>query len=76
MPSTPSACAISSDPPLLLYGKGAMPSFDDEAAIAVVGTRSCSPYGLRSAEHFGYSLAREGALVVSGLARGIDALGP
>ena len=33
------------DPPLLLYGKGAMPSFDDEAAIAVVGTRSCSPYG-------------------------------
>ena len=61
------------DPPLLLYGKGAMPSFDDEAAIAVVGTRSCSPYGLRSAEHFGYSLAREGALVVSGLARGIDA---
>ena len=61
------------DPPLLLYGKGAMPSFDDEAAIAVVGTRGCSPYGLRSAEHFGYSLAREGALVVSGLARGIDA---
>ena len=61
------------DPPCLLYVRGRLPAFDDEASIAVVGTRSCSPYGLRSAEHFGYSLAREGALVVSGLARGIDA---
>ncbi len=61
------------DPPLLLYGRGTMPAFDDEAAIAVVGTRDCSPYGLRTAEHFGYALARQGALIVSGLARGIDA---
>ncbi len=61
------------DPPLLLYGRGTMPAFDDEAAIAVVGTRDCSPYGLRTAEHFGYALANQGALVVSGLARGIDA---
>ena len=27
------------DPPVLLYGKGSLPLFDEEAAIAVVGTR-------------------------------------
>ena len=33
------------DPPVLLYGKGSMPLFDEEAAVAVVGTRKCTPYG-------------------------------
>lgn len=61
------------DAPLLLYGKGAMPLFDEEAAIAVVGTRKCSPYGIHSGEMLGYELARQGALLVSGLAEGVDA---
>ena len=61
------------DAPLLLYGKGAMPLFDEEAAIAVVGTRGCTPYGIRAAEELGYGLAKQGALIVSGLAKGIDA---
>lgn len=61
------------DPPVLLYGKGSLPLFDEEAAIAVVGTRSCSPYGERSAHRLGYELARQGALLVSGMAKGIDA---
>lgn len=61
------------DPPILLYAKGRMPLFDEELAVAVVGTRTCSPYGLDSAEKLGYGLAKGGALVVSGLARGIDA---
>ena len=60
------------DAPVLLYGRGAMPLFDDEAAIAVVGTRKCSPYGRHMAEELGYQLGREGAIVVSGLAKGID----
>ncbi len=60
------------DAPLLLYGKGAMPLFDEEAAIAVVGTRSCTPYGIRAAESLGYEMAKEGALVVSGMAKGVD----
>ena len=34
------------DPPILLYGKGALPMFDDEVAVTVVGTRSCTPYGV------------------------------
>lgn len=61
------------DPPLLLYGRGSMPLFDEEAAVAVVGTRSCSPYGIRTAERFGFEMSKRGGLVVSGLARGIDA---
>lgn len=60
------------DPPILLYGKGALPMFDDEVAVTVVGTRSCTPYGVRAASQLGYELARQGGLVISGLAKGID----
>ena len=61
------------DPPLVLYGKGSLPEFDREAAVAVVGTRSASAYGLMAAEKLGAELARCGGLVVSGMAAGIDA---
>ncbi len=61
------------DPPCLLYVKGRLPAFDEEAAVAVVGTRDCTPYGIACAEKLGYGLASGGAVVVSGLAKGIDA---
>ena len=60
------------DPPCLLYWKGHMPAFDEEAAVSVVGTRKSTPYGEATAEKLGYGLASGGALVVSGLAEGID----
>ena len=60
------------DPPCLLYVRGRLPAFDEEAAVAVVGTRSCTPYGISCAEKLGYGIARCGGLVVSGLAAGID----
>lgn len=60
------------DPPCLLYVRGRLPAFDEEAAVAVVGTRKCTPYGIACAEKLGAGLARCGAVVVSGLARGID----
>ena len=60
------------DPPCLLYVLGRLPAFDDEAAVAVVGTRDCTPYGVSCAEKLGHGLAAGGAVVVSGLARGID----
>ena len=60
------------DPPLVLYVRGRMPAMDEEAAIAVVGTRESSPYGEASAERLGRELAASGAVVVTGLARGID----
>ena len=48
------------DPPVVLYGKGSMPLFDEEAAVAVVGTRKCTPYGTGAASQLGYELARQG----------------
>ena len=61
------------DPPCLLYVKGRLPAFDEEVAVAVVGTRDATPYGISSAEKLGYGLTKGGAVVVSGLAKGIDA---
>ena len=45
------------DPPLVLYVKGRMPVMDEEAAIAVVGTRECTPYGTACGERLGRELA-------------------
>jgi DNA processing protein len=59
------------DPPLVLYHRGELPP-DDLATVAVVGTRRPSPEAMKSALELGMELAREGAVVVSGLARGID----
>ncbi len=60
------------DAPALLYCRGQMePS--DELAIAIVGTRHATPYGIRQAERLAGGLALAGFTVVSGMARGIDA---
>lgn len=61
------------DPPCLLYIRGRLPALDEEAAVAVVGTRTATPYGITAAEKLSYGLAAGGAVVVTGLARGIDA---
>jgi DNA processing protein len=45
---------------------------DDALAIAIVGTRRATPYGLATAERLAADLAARGVTVVSGLARGID----
>lgn len=60
------------DPPCVLYIRGRLPVIDEEVAVAVVGTRECSPYGTACAEKLGGQLAAAGAVVVTGLARGID----
>jgi DNA processing protein len=60
------------DPPMLLYVKGRFPDFDEEVAISIVGSRSCSAYGELCAQRLSYQIAGCGALVLSGLARGID----
>lgn len=61
------------DPPCLLYYRGQIPMIDDELAIAVVGTRDCTPYGVAATEKLSYGLAQGGAIIVTGLAKGIDA---
>ena len=62
------------DPPILLYCRGRLPLMDEEAAIAVVGTRSYTPYGALCAGKLGGQLAAGGAVIVTGLAYGIDSL--
>lgn len=61
------------DPPLVLYCKGKEIAFDEEVAIAMVGTRTCTPYGIRVAGKLAMDLARCGSVLVSGIAEGIDA---
>lgn len=61
------------DPPCLLYVKGRLPAVDEEAVVAVVGTRTSTPYGIRCGERMGYGITEGGGVVVSGLARGVDA---
>ncbi|MCX5687695.1 MAG: DNA-processing protein DprA [Candidatus Omnitrophica bacterium] len=59
------------DPPVVLYVKGKILP-DDKLAVAIVGSRLASFYGLQTAEKLGFELASQGITVVSGLARGID----
>ena len=60
------------DPPGVLFLKGTLLPVD-ALAIAIVGTRHATAYGLQQAERLAGGLARAGYTVVSGLARGIDA---
>lgn len=60
------------DPPTFLYSQGTVEP-RDELSLAIVGSRRCTPYGLRIAEKFATALAMAGVTIVSGLARGIDA---
>jgi len=59
-------------PPVALYVKGSIRGIDDQVAVAVVGTRQASPYGLKMSRNLAYGLARDGAVVVSMLTAGID----
>ncbi len=59
-----------SDPPEMLYVRG---KISDAPRIAVVGSRDCSAYGRQVAYRLAADIVRAGFVVVSGLARGIDA---
>jgi DNA processing protein len=59
------------DPPLALFCRGTLDE-RDKYAVAIVGTRRASPYGLRMAEKLGRELAGRGITVVSGMAAGVD----
>jgi DNA processing protein len=70
-PEYPACLATIPDPPHLLYVRGTLEPRDANA-VALVGSRSCTPYGKRMAERLATGLVRAGFTVVSGLARGID----
>ena len=60
------------NPPVLLYYRGTLPDFKSELCISVVGSRSVSNYGCKNAFYVSRDLAKAGAVIVSGMAIGID----
>jgi DNA processing protein len=70
-PGYPDPLKTIHGPPLALYVRGAWEP-KDRHAVAIVGTRRPTHYGLSVADRLGYQLGKVGFAVVSGLARGID----
>ena len=60
------------DPPLVLYIRGKWPDFNHLPAVAVVGQRRATLYGIIVTERIAFQLSRAGVIVVSGMAAGID----
>jgi DNA processing protein len=72
-PAFPPLLHAIHDPPPGLFVRGeAGPDLLQRATVAIVGARSCSPYGAQVARMLGRELGRAGLVVVSGLARGVD----
>ncbi len=70
-PEYPAPLAAVPAPPQLLYFRGAWIEADLNA-VGLVGSRACTAYGRKMAEHIARGLVRAGFTVISGLARGID----
>jgi DNA processing protein len=71
----PESLSDLTDAPAVLFSTSPTPlgEGDPGPAVAIVGTRAASPYGLEVAHALGRGLAAAGVTVVSGLALGIDA---
>ena len=73
-PGFPSLLRSIHDPPVGLFLRGGLePDVLSRPAVAIVGARASSGYGASVARNLGRELAAAGLVVVSGLARGIDA---
>lgn len=62
------------DPPIVLYYIGELYNIDSLLCLGCVGTRTMTNYGKDLAYSFSFDLARSGAVIVSGLAAGIDSI--
>lgn len=71
-PGYPAGLAEDPEAPAVLFARGDAALCDRCPRVAVVGTRSATPYGMGVASEIGRGLANVGVVVVSGLARGID----
>jgi DNA processing protein len=60
------------DPPPVLWVRGSLDADEGERSVAVVGARNATPGGGALARQLARELAAAGAVIVSGLARGID----
>jgi DNA processing protein len=62
------------NPPIVLYCLGNLPDLNNRVCVSVVGTRKMTEYGMRSCYKLCYELASAGAIVISGMALGIDSV--
>src|SRR5262249_6672038 len=69
--SYPLALTTIVDPPPVLWARGSIDVLNARA-VAIVGARAASPYGLSVAERLASDIASAGVVVVSGMARGVD----
>lgn len=60
-------------PPAVLYYMGKLPG-EERTALAVIGARECSEYGVYTAKAFGKKIGEAGIDIISGMARGIDGI--
>lgn len=74
MEEYPESFTYLSDHPYSLYVKGNLPA-EDETCLAIIGARACTTYGKKIAKAIAKETAAAGVGIVSGLARGIDAMG-
>lgn len=74
-PGYPESLARIHDPPAVLFARGPGLATDPADRVAIVGARACTARGERVARALGAALSGAGVVVVSGLARGIDAAG-
>jgi DNA processing protein len=72
-PAYPSRLRALPDPPAVLHVLGDPAALEVPEAVAIVGARRATSYGLEVSRAIGRGLARAGVPVVSGLALGIDA---
>lgn len=72
-PEYPTLLVEASGRPTVLYVRGQLSPVDDHS-VGIVGTRRSTPYGKSVTERISRDLASAGVTVVSGLARGIDAV--
>lgn len=73
-PRYPSRLRMIEDPPVLLYCLGTFPDMNHRLCVGMVGTRRMSEYGKQTAYRIAYELASARAVVVSGMALGVDAV--
>jgi DNA processing protein len=70
-PGYPQALATIDDAPVVLFAKGRTELLNT-VMVAMVGTRRPTPYGVNVTERVSADLAKAGAVIVSGMARGVD----
>ena len=73
MPEYPSFLRAIADPPGVLYLLGELPPVDRLPCISLVGSRAADQRGLETAYRLGWQIAGCGGVVVTGMAKGIDA---